>query len=113
MPIYDYRCRDCGLFDALRPMAERDRPAPCPGCAEPSERAWVEGSRLREMAPARLLAMAGNERAAHEPQRSADYTRLRHPAGCGCCQPGRRGSTVTAANGAKAFPSKRPWMISH
>ena len=25
----------------------------------------------------------------------------------------RRGATVTAANGAKAFPSKRPWMISH
>ena len=23
------------------------------------------------------------------------------------------GFTVTAPNGAKAFPSKRPWMISH
>jgi hypothetical protein len=37
----------------------------------------------------------------------------RHPAGCGCCSSSRKTTTVTAPNGAKAFPSKRPWMISH
>ena len=25
----------------------------------------------------------------------------------------QRGATLTGANGNKAFPSKRPWMISH
>ncbi|MFZ2296397.1 MAG: zinc ribbon domain-containing protein, partial [Polaromonas sp.] len=25
----------------------------------------------------------------------------------------RRSTTVTSPNGAKAFPTKRPWMISH
>ncbi|AVT01181.1 FmdB family transcriptional regulator, partial [Paracidovorax avenae] len=61
-----------------------------------------------------------NERARHAPRSSRDteagsYGRLRHPAGCGCCSGGgaKRGTTVTAPNGAKAFPSKRPWMISH
>ncbi len=31
MPTYDIRCRACGLtFEARRPMAEADAPAPCP-----------------------------------------------------------------------------------
>jgi hypothetical protein len=34
-------------------------------------------------------------------------------AGCGCCSTGKRGATVTGASGNKAFPAKRPWMISH
>ncbi|MES1162207.1 MAG: zinc ribbon domain-containing protein, partial [Rhizobacter sp.] len=54
-----------------------------------------------------------NERARHEPKSSRDYARLKHPAGCGCCSTGKRGATVTGANGNKAFPAKRPWMISH
>ena len=54
-----------------------------------------------------------NERAKHEPRSSRDYQRLKHPAGCGCCSGTRPKATVTAPNGAKAFPSKRPWMISH
>jgi hypothetical protein len=62
-------------------------------------------------------AMDTNERARHEPRSSKDqgsYSRLKHPAGCGCCSTsGKRSATVTAANGAKGFPSKRPWMISH
>jgi len=63
-------------------------------------------------------AHATNERSQHAPQTSRNsgegYARLRHPSGCGCCSPGsKRSATVTAPNGAKAFPSKRPWMISH
>ncbi|RQO61296.1 FmdB family transcriptional regulator [Paucibacter sp. KBW04] len=113
MPIYDYQCGTCGPFDVLRPMAERDHPAACPSCARSSSRTWVQGSRLSEMEPERLFAMETNERASNEPKRSGDYARLRHPSGCACCSPGRRGATVTTANGAKGFPTKRPWMISH
>ena len=65
------------------------------------------------MKGATRTAMETNERARHEPKSSRDYARLRHPAGCGCCTPGKRGATVTAANGNKAFPGRRPWMISH
>jgi hypothetical protein len=53
------------------------------------------------------IAMDTNERARHEPKR------LRHPGGCSCCSPGKRGATVTGANGSKAFTGRRPWMISH
>jgi len=45
--------------------------------------------------------------------RSKDYARLKHPAGCGCCSTARRSATLVGANGNKAFPTKRPWMISH
>jgi putative FmdB family regulatory protein len=31
MPLYEYRCRECDTrFDARRPLAEADAPAPCP-----------------------------------------------------------------------------------
>ncbi len=66
------------------------------------------------MAGAARSAMETNERARHEPKSSRDYARLRHPAGCGCCSGGtKRSATVTAPNGAKAAPGRRPWMISH
>jgi hypothetical protein len=41
------------------------------------------------------------------------YGRLKHPAGCGCCSTSKKATTVRAPDGAKSFPSKRPWMISH
>jgi hypothetical protein len=38
----------------------------------------------------------------------------RHGAGCGCCAPKKTGRTVKRGkNGAKSFPSSRPWMLSH
>ena len=113
MPTYDYDCQHCGSFDAMRPVAARDAPAVCPECGAASPRVMVGIPRLALMAGTTRRAIDLNERARHEPKRSGDYARLRHPAGCGCCSVVGRGATVTSANGNKAFPSKRPWMISH
>jgi putative FmdB family regulatory protein len=117
MPTYDYACPDCGGFDALRSVAQRDDPAACPDCGAGSPRVFVSAPRLALLSSSTRSAMDTNERARHEPRSSKDqgsYSRLKHPAGCGCCSTsGKRGATVTAANGAKGFPSKRPWMISH
>lgn len=114
MPTYDYACPDCGGFDAFRTLAERNEPASCPDCGTASPRVFASAPRLALMDGGTRTAMDVNERSRHEPKRSGDYQRMRHPAGCGCCSgASRRSSTVTAANGAKAFPSKRPWMISH
>lgn len=113
MPTYDYACPACGGFDALRAYAQRDEPAACPDCGGASPRVFVALPRLNRLSSETRRAIEINERARHEPRGSAEYTRLRHPAGCGCCTPGRRNATVTGANGAKSFPSKRPWMISH
>ncbi|WP_353092748.1 zinc ribbon domain-containing protein [Methylibium sp.] len=116
MPTYDYACPACGGFDAFRTLAARNEPAACPDCQRESPRVFVSAPRLALMAGSTRSAIEVNERARHEPKSSRDYQRLKHPSGCGCCSSGsssRRGATVTAANGAKAFPSKRPWMISH
>ena len=113
MPTYDYRCDDCGGFDARRSVGERDHPIDCPDCGAISARVLSAAPRLALMSDGTRRAIATNERASHEPKRSGDYARLKHPSGCGCCSTGKRGATVTGANGNKAFPSKRPWMISH
>jgi putative FmdB family regulatory protein len=113
MPTYDYACPACGGFDAYRPLGERNQPAHCPDCGTASPRVFATAPRLALMDSATRTAIGVNERARHEPKTSRDYQRLKHPAGCGCCSPGRSKATVTAPNGAKAFPSKRPWMISH
>lgn len=34
MPLYEYRCQPCGhTFEGHAPMAESDKPRPCPRCA--------------------------------------------------------------------------------
>jgi len=113
MPTYDYACAGCGGFDAFRALAQRDEPAVCPDCGSAAPRVFVTAPRLALMESGTRSAMATNERARHEPRSSRDYARLKHPSGCGCCSTGSRGATVTGANGNKAFPAMRPWMISH
>ena len=113
MPTYDYACAQCGGFDAFRTLAARNEAAVCPDCGGASPRVFASAPRLALMEGSTRRAMDVNERARHEPKRSGDYARLKHPSGCGCCSTSKRGATVTAANGNKAFPSKRPWMISH
>lgn len=117
MPTYDYACPDCGGFDALRSLAQRNDPCACPDCGAPSRRVFVTAPRLACLSGATREALARNERARHEPQSSRQYeggySRLKHPSGCGCCSPGKQGATVRAGDGSKTFPSKRPWMISH
>lgn len=38
MPIYTYRCPDCGPFEYFRPVAERATRVPCPSCRVTSSR---------------------------------------------------------------------------
>lgn len=32
MPVYEYRCKNCGEFDALRSLSEYNAPMDCPEC---------------------------------------------------------------------------------
>jgi putative FmdB family regulatory protein len=38
MPLYEYRCQDCGVFDVWRPIAEVYLPCYCPTCQQPGKR---------------------------------------------------------------------------
>lgn len=71
MPTYDYECADCGPFSDVRPMAEFDRPQPCPDCEQPAPRLLT--------AP----ALAGGAREASAAPAQA------HAGGCACCAPRR------------------------
>jgi len=64
MPIYEYACPTCGVFDVLLPMAAAGAPAECPGCGGPG--------RLRFTAPALRAVSPGLRRALDTQARSAD-----------------------------------------
>lgn len=71
MPTYEYECGDCGPFTEVRPMAEYDRPQPCPDCG-------IEAPRLLT-APA---LGGGAQEVSSAPAPS-------HAGGCACCAPRR------------------------
>ena len=41
MPLYTYRCTDCGPFDSRRGVDEAALPLPCPTCAGPARRVYT------------------------------------------------------------------------
>ena len=114
MPTYEYDCPHCGPFDAVRRIAERDAPAPCPTCGTVSARGLFTAPAFGAMPAATRQAHAINERARHEPKSSSV-----HGAGCSCCSEGGKASknsfTRLLKNGdtLKGQTGRRPWMISH
>lgn len=114
MPMYEYECSDCGAFTASRPMALYQEPAACPGCGQASPRALLSAPAFAGMSAVTRKAHAINERSAHAPKESGKIEPHKHSSSCGCGSKSIGASkTVKAPDGSKAFPSKRPWMISH
>lgn len=110
MPYYDYNCPDCGPFTEMRPMAVSGEPHACPACGTASPRAFFSTPFFSGLNAATRTAIATNERAQNEPKRSKS---IGHGPGCACCSAGKPSKAVFRADGAKSFPSARPWMISH
>ncbi|MBU2952988.1 zinc ribbon domain-containing protein [Marinobacter sp. F3R08] len=117
MPLYDYKCREHGLFQELGTMAEAGNPAACPTCKALSARVIVLPSELLGMDPAKRQAEERNEKARHEPIISTADQRARdaeHRKACGCKKKSDgKHMLFYTADGKKMFPSMRPWMISH
>jgi putative FmdB family regulatory protein len=86
MPLYEFKCQDCGLFDQWRSLAEYDAPAHCTTCEKPARRVFS--------APALLSGSLRLKRENPEPQH---VKRDREPG------PPR----ITSHTGG------RPWMIGH
>jgi putative FmdB family regulatory protein len=112
MPIYEYECSTHGSFETLRPMSESSLPKECPRCHRMAARVILTAAALACMPASARQAHATNERSANQPKSTRDS---RHGRGCGCCggKSPRIGGAESAPKAAKAFPSKRPWMISH
>lgn len=113
MPTYDYACSQCGTFEVMRSIAQREAAALCPGCGAMCQRVLISAPMLSVMSPQKRHAITTNERASHEPRNSRSCEPRAHPSGCSCCSGKASKATVVAPDGSKGFPSKRPWMISH
>jgi putative FmdB family regulatory protein len=88
MPLYEFRCDDCGMFDDWRTIAECNTPALCPACKGESRRIFS--------APA--LQLSGTLRFKTESPEPQLVKREVDPA---------------ARSKARSHSGGRPWMIGH
>ncbi|MEM1110200.1 MAG: zinc ribbon domain-containing protein [Planctomycetota bacterium] len=97
MPIYEYCCDACGVFEAFRPISEFESPAICPDCGDSSPRVQSLPSLCKLDATVRK-GMERNEKSRHEPvrhsTRDAELT-----------------AQVNAQPQIKSSSGPRPWMI--
>lgn len=117
MPVYDYKCREHGLFNTLATMEDSAKPVECPRCHVLSPRVIVLPPEIATMDPSKRAALDRNEKSRHEPvfstaDRRAEDKDHSRACGCGSPKPGKAMLFYTA-DGKKMFPSMRPWMISH
>ena len=118
MPVYDYKCREHGIFHELATMEDFDKPVSCPQCQKLSPRIIMMAPAVHDMASDKSKAIERNEIARHEPEYSTQDSRLENAErlkhGCGCSHTEKRSTKLFyTADGKKMFPSMRPWMISH
>jgi putative FmdB family regulatory protein len=97
LPTYEYACDACGVFDALRPIAQRNEPCACPACSASSPRVMLAAPGLPRVDEDTRRAHSINERSAHAPQ-------------CRCAV---HAPSKKADGKVRGFPARRPWMISH
>ena len=102
MPIYEYVCRGCGDFSAMRRVLERDLPIACPSCDAPAARAILSAPATRRVAAEVNAARAINERAANEPKRYS-----------GSDPAQSLSSSGTRSSCRASLAGTRPWMIGH
>jgi len=80
MPVYDYECADCGVFDAMRRIAERDDALPCPRCGAFARRVTISAPALGGGAGDGGGPVSSASSSASEGR----YGGMRH-VGCTCC----------------------------
>jgi putative FmdB family regulatory protein len=87
MPLYEFRCDDCGTFDAWRTIADRDTPAACPQCQTTGKRVFAT--------PALLSGSLRLKRENREPELV------------------KKPDREPTAPKARAHTGGRPWMLGH
>lgn len=118
MPIYDYRCEQCGEFSALRKMSEAGDSVACVECGEMAVRI-ISAPYLALMDRNSRVANERNEKSAHEPKQVR-----RSSCGCSGTHTCKSDTKETASKAAKATSNPnglmmqtkktaRPWMLGH
>ncbi len=91
MPLYEYRCKDCGEFEAWRSLSEYNAPMACPECDAVAVKIFTAPN--INLNSGSLSAIAKNP--ATEPRVV------------------KRKSTEPTKPRYQQVKSNRPWMISH
>ena len=67
MPLYEFRCKNCGSFEYWRSLDEASMPMICPQCQTEARRAYTVPG-LVKTPPALAHALNRSERSAYEPE---------------------------------------------
>jgi putative FmdB family regulatory protein len=104
MPLYEYECRDHGIFENLGTIAQSRQPAACPTCDALCSRI-VSAPHLACLPRAQVLARDRNERSRHEPKVSSSSRPSAHEHACEARSSPNRALTT--------YKGARPWVIEH
>ena len=110
MPLYEYECSTHGTFESSASLADYREPSACPRCGAASPRVVLTAVALAAMPALVRKAHAINDVSRSAPKSSAQ---LKHGTGCRCCSGTRLTGKTASSQGARGFPDRRPWMISH
>ncbi len=88
MPLYEFKCDQCGVFDQWRSMVESSNPAHCPTCQKSARRLFSAPMLLSS-------SLRLSKKADPEPQLV------------------QRSSQEPVAPKVQSHAGGRPWMISH
>jgi phage FluMu protein Com len=104
MKVFEYLCKDCGVFELLRPSGLRNHPGPCTKCGKLSARA-ISIPHLSQLDPKKKIAIEKNIKSQHEPEI------------CGSdCQHEHNQATPSQMKGQpkyKNYTGPRSWVIEH
>jgi putative FmdB family regulatory protein len=98
MPLYEYRCERCGVFESMRSMTQSAEPAGCPECRQPSARI-LSAVRGAQLAATEVRARERNERSQHEPRVVQ--------------KPQRAARDPSARPQLQRAHGSRPWALEH
>lgn len=104
MPLYEYNCKEHGLFEQLRPSGLSKHPAPCHACGKLSPRAYSMAPNIERMDPARKRAIERNIKSQFEPHICG--------AGCGHEHHGPAPSSLKKPK-VQQYTGPRSWVIEH
>jgi putative FmdB family regulatory protein len=88
MPLYEFRCASCGLFEEWRTIAERSNPAYCPDCTQTGQRVFSSQG---------LISLNGRLRLSSQAAAPQLIQKTLEP-------PEQR---------IKTHAGSRPWMVTH
>ncbi len=75
MPTYEYTCKKHGLFKAMAPLADFEKPQDCPECGKAAPRNLLSSP---------LVSSHGNT-SPKARQTGHKGRKVKHAAGCPCC----------------------------